>query len=141
MRSTREELSGVPSNNDRQTTLLLACFSISIAACGFIANEPLPKVKSWLEVPNCTLPEPAALLVAGDDIETCRPDGGEYWADVGLTISAEGHGTALRIGPVTTPSVADCIRKLVPTMKYLVSDPCHKGSVDIDLGFGQGGVP
>ena len=126
---------------ERTRTQLLVCFSMNVAACGYMANEPLPEVKRAPQLAECSLPAPAALQVAGDDIETCIPDSaGDFYAEVGLTVSAEGHVTALRIPESVNASVADCIRKRVPTMEFLVSDPCHKGSADIELAFGRGGV-
>ena len=126
---------------ERRLARVLLCLSLNVSACGYTGDEPMPEVKRRPELAECGLPAPAALQVAGDDIETCIPDSpGEFYAEISLTISAEGNVTASRIGDSTTGSVAACIRKLLPTMEFLVVDPCHKGSVDIDLAFGRSGV-
>jgi hypothetical protein len=122
-------------------TSILVCFSLSLATCGPVDDEPLPEVKRWPQEVECSLPPPAPLQVAGPDVESCIPDSaGEFYAEVGLTISSEGRVTALRLSNSVNASVAACIRKAVPSMEFLVLDLCHKGSVDVDLAFGRGGV-
>jgi hypothetical protein len=120
--------------------VLVGC-SMCLTECGYSAHEALPDVKTPSPATECSMPAPAALQVAGEDIETaCRPAGGPYFADVGLTVSAEGRVIAVRIGESTTPAVASCVRRIVPSMRFLVADPCNIGSAEIDLAFGAGGV-
>jgi hypothetical protein len=115
---------------------------MGLTACRQVANQPLPPVKAGPQEVECDFPLPAALQVGGPELETCIPDTpGDFHAEVGMTISTHGHVIAVRIPETVDPAFARCVRRIVPAMKFLVPDPCHRGSASFEWAFSRGGVP